>query len=427
MSCTKIVSVLILLAFMTFFLTEPFLRRQSTDFREYTIALGAFNSVLLWAGIFWCSTLVFLTFIWNDLPLVGLLLIAFAWYSIGQAESLQIDTLIIFTGVSLGKGIYFALKQNRGWDVEDKKNSSEYLIYYPKLVTFSLGLVILLAFAAWWHLDMPDNYYHGPRWMGLWDNPNTYGMLMAAGCTLTIGMLVANEKLKNKNVKTRWFFAIAIVMLGVGLVMSYSRGAWLATGISLFYLAWCYGKLKRRYVGLGIGLVALGAGLFWGGTADSAPWYVKRADLGRPSAQNRAIAWRAGLEIMRDHPLGVGWNKAVSLYAEKYYPPDGGPAALTTNDYLMIGTELGVPALVCFVAYVGLCFRGQRRMQNEECRIQTACRAAVLVFVVAFWFDGGLFKLPTAAMFWVLLELGAHRSEKTVDSGELMVDRPKIA
>jgi O-antigen ligase len=40
----------------------------------------------------------------------------------------------------------------------------------------------------------------------------------------------------------------------------------------------------------------------------------------------------------------------------------GGAAAITTNDYLMIGTELGVPALVCFVGYVGLCFRGKGRM-----------------------------------------------------------------
>jgi hypothetical protein len=26
--------------------------------------------------------------------------------------------------------------------------------------------------------------------------------------------------------------------------------------------------------------------------------------------------------------------------------------------------------------------------------------------LLAFWFDGGLFDLPTAAVFWVLLELG---------------------
>jgi hypothetical protein len=30
-----------------------------------------------------------------------------------------------------------------------------------------------------------------------------------------------------------------------------------------------------------------------------------------------------------------------------------------------------------------------------------------LVLLVAFWFDGGLFELATAAPFWILLELGA--------------------
>jgi len=52
-------------------------------------------------------------------------------------------------------------------------------------------------------------------------------------------------------------------------------------------------------------------------------------------------------------------------------------------------------------------------MNNAECRIQAACRAGALVFVVAFWFDGGLFDLPTAALFWVFLELGSLRSSKT--------------
>ena len=46
--------------------------------------------------------------------------------------------------------------------------------------------------------------------------------------------------------------------------------------------------------------------------------------------------------------------------------------------------------------------------------LRAACLAGALVFVVAFWFDGGLFKLPTAALFWVLLELGADKSIKKV-------------
>jgi hypothetical protein len=38
---------------------------------------------------------------------------------------------------------------------------------------------------------------------------------------------------------------------------------------------------------------------------------------------------------------------------------------------------------------------------------QATCRAGAIVLLVGFWFDGGLFNLPTASMFWILLELGA--------------------
>jgi len=43
---------------------------------------------------------------------------------------------------------------------------------------------------------------------------------------------------------------------------------------------------------------------------------------------------------------------------------------------------------------------------------QVACRAAALAMLVAFWFDGGLFTLATAAVFWILLELGAETQFK---------------
>jgi hypothetical protein len=295
--------------------------------------------------------------------------------------------------------------------------------------------------------------------MGLWDNPNTYGMLMGSGTTLAIALQVLSLKSNVQSPKSgRWrkmaiiFLFVAIFMMSVGLVMSYSRGAWLGTVIGLLYLAWCYGKLKWKYVAIVVGLLVVGAGLFWGRTPDSAPWYIKRADLGRPSAQHRASAWRAGLEIMRDHPLGVGWNNAVSLYDKNYNPPEGGAGAITTNDYMMLGTELGIPALLCFVAYVALCFRNRPfdwflpkrpssglpppspvltgeehpagsgegtigKSARADARptlaldsTKVACRSSALVLLIAFWFDGGLFDLPTAAIFWILLELGSSAS-----------------
>ncbi len=217
-------------------------------------------------------------------------------------------------------------------------------------------------------------------------------------------------------------------MMAVGLVMSYSRGAWLATAIGLLYLARCYGKLKWRHVILGAGVLVLGAWMFWGRTPDNAPWYVKRLDFGRPSAQHRVAAWKAGLQIMRDHPLGVGWNKAVEIYDKNYSPPEGGAAALTMNSYLMLGTELGVPGLLCFVAYVALCLEledGSPHLDptspsplSNPIRAEMAKRLVAreaLALLVAFWFDGGLFTLATASVFWILLELGAERGQKMED------------
>jgi len=123
--------------------------------------------------------------------------------------------------------------------------------------------------------------------------------------------------------------------------------------------------------------------------------------------------------MMLDHPLGVGWNKAVGVYEKNYSPPDGGAAALTMNSYLMLGTELGLPGLVCFVAYIVVCFRRNRPHLTLTLSPPAAgsgegiaCRAGALALLVAFWFDGGLFTLATASVFWILLELGSERQFK---------------
>ena len=448
----RITNITALLLLVAFCLLELVMFRQSRLFREYAVAFLSIQWLLLACFTLWCGTFLFLAFRWKDLPLIGLLIIAIAAYFLGTAEWLGRDVLVLLFGLTLGKGTQFLLKSGKRivetgnqLNAEDRALSIEFRNLNSELQIFLDGLVVMLALASWWHLDMTDNYYSGPRWMGLWDNPNIYGMLMGAGVMLAIGLLPQN--LKSEKHKTasgesgKWklFFAIikfasgnmqstillvAVALMGVGLMMSYSRGAWLGTTIGLLYLAWAYGKFKWRLVLTVIAVAATAVVFFWGSTLDSAPWYVKRADLGRPSAQNRTAAWRAGLKIMRDHPLGVGWNNAVKIYGEKYSPPEGGPGALTTNDYLMLGTELGIAALICFVAYCALALRGKCRIENETGRIQAACRAGAIVLLVAFWFDGGLFNLPTAAVFWVLLELGAARGGK-VDRRELMVDRPK--
>jgi hypothetical protein len=87
----------------------------------------------------------------------------------------------------------------------DRENISEALQLrtpHSALRTFLVGLVMLLAFASWWHLDVAHSFYPGTRWTGLWDNPNIYGMLMAAGVVLTAGLLLADRRWKMED--GRW-------------------------------------------------------------------------------------------------------------------------------------------------------------------------------------------------------------------------------
>ena len=334
----------------------------------------------------------------------------------------SIEALVLLTGALLGQvaGFFIQKYELRG---------------------FVLGSVGLLASSSLWHLDVARNFYPGTRWTGLWDNPNIYGMLMGAGLTLATGSLVAELKLKALRPKAgdcakangredsrywllRFFLFIATGMLGVGLFFSYSRGAWLGTTLGLLYLVQAHGKFTWRWFLPGFVLVGIVTGTFWHSTVSMDRWFVKRMDFSRASAQHRVAAWKAGFEIMRDHPLGIGWNNAVDMYAKHYSPPEGGAAALTMNSYLMVGTELGLPGLICFVGYVALCFkRGTRATlilpSPAECQegnspshcgylfpLHTSCRGAATVLLVAYWFDGGLFDLSTASVFWILLELG---------------------
>jgi hypothetical protein len=422
------IKLLLLLAFVTLCFLGYVLHRYSNFYRLYEAALLALQWMLLICPIVWGGTFLFLTFRRKDWLLITLQLVAIIFYFIDQSTTPATEAITLLIGATLGRGAQFILKSGN--------QKSE-------IFNFLVGLVVLLAVFSWWHLDMADNYYHGPRWMGLWNNPNLYGSLMGVGVVLTVGLLGAERKAERDSLRASShrllpvIFFIAAGMMAVGLLFSYSRGSWAGAAAGLLYLAWAYEKLKWRFVLAGILVVAVGAWFFWHATADTAPWYVKRLDLGRPSAQNRVAAWHGALQMMWDHPLGVGWNKAVEIYAQNYSPPEDGAAALNTNDYLMLGTQLGFPGLFCFVAYVGLCFRNRPHLTQlhlqplsnpvgeggvsppagsgagiksssftHHSSLQAACLAGTLTLLVAFWFDGGLFKLPTAVVFWILLELG---------------------
>jgi len=196
-------------------------------------------------------------------------------------------------------------------------------------------------------------------------------------------------------------------------------------------------RLKRA-LALGVVVVSLGVLGFWGfRQADRG--MVRRAysaaNVNDFSLRNRVAAWEGTLQMMADKPwFGFGWNQPERVYDQYYRAAkvDEG-MAIQLNDYLTLGTTLGLPALLCFAMYVGLSLSPKSKVQSLKSKVQgpedeghgaglpapptldfrhwtldhgAVCRAGAVVLLVGFWFDGGLFKLATGATFWILLELG---------------------
>jgi O-antigen ligase len=457
----------------------------------------------------------------NPLPwVVCVLVISAGIYIVDYVSSTQALTLLVCAVLGQGAAVWTTF--------ENKKSNAKSQNAFVLLVV--LLIVLMLAFASIWSVHAEHSFvYHGnARWTGPWNNPNVYGMLMGAGTVIALGLLVQGfrlsihcksrcdgakikEELEIPHVTSyaRWLLRlfvvlcfIAAILMGHGLLRSYSRGAWVGTVCGLTYLFWkrntyltstlsprstdgegelCsyLSSFRKNLVPLSIVVMSVLVLSFW--YLRQADWYLPHRAFSAGnqndfSWRNRVAAWEGALQITAEHPLfGAGWNQPAPLYEQYYLPAKlSEGAAIEMNDYLMLGATLGVPALFCFGMYVWLSltegvqnpkFKVQTH-SNAECGVRSAeledkfkvqglkfkvgdqgntegkedcggspqstdevacatrepnadwpkavCRAGAIVLLIGFWFDGGVFKLATASVFWILLELG--RGDLTTDA-----------
>jgi len=394
----------------------------------------------------------------QDLWLASGVLILAALYFVHHIPSGPALTLI--AGTVLGQGMAF-------WADFEFHNSKTTIQNWFGVSVMSI-LVIFLTWASVWHTSAGHTfeYRSQARWNGLWDNPNIFGLLMGAGVVLALGTAVASFLMLSGKIG-QWLCGLlcllAAILMGRGLLHSYSRGAWAGTVCGTAYLA-VYGfngfrlnqvRAGKPYISwfkkcrnplsvVSSSVVLLSAVLlsmlilaFW--HFRETDWHpaqrafssVNAADF---SWRNRIAAWEGALQITAEHPLlGTAWGQPEPLYEHYYLPPKlTERGAFELNDYLMLGATLGIPTLFCFGMYLWLSLKGKvesgkhppppRLRQTGKAEMQdgdwmrTVCHAGAMVLIIGFWFDGGLFKLPTAATFWILLELGNVRNRETTES-----------
>lgn len=379
--------------------------------------------------------------------LLGLVL---AWAGVLYARSYitsyqRTDFLTLLTGATVGQAV--AWVRLRRAAIGAFSSFSEEILWL---------LISIAALAAVFHPDMGVAYQyrgHG-RWTGPYSNPNSFGLVMGMGVVLAVGCAMqrrmegegGGKGKAEHGASTRWrrgvvaFMIVGAGLMGMGLVKSYSRGAWAGALCGLGYLVYLGGRQWRarwqyqsgvvgppRWLELMAGGVVLSCGLLvltFLNLRYVEQHLIRRAlsvgNINDFSWRNRATTSLGALQVIANNPLsGIGWDRYKTTYDGWYRPRTlTETAAIELDDYLILGMTLGLPALACLFGYVSSRFLSGHRAWLDKTGSHSSadwqmavCRAGFLVLLVGFVPETGLFHLALGAPFWILLELGAAEPE----------------
>lgn len=182
------------------------------------------------------------------------------------------------------------------------------------------------------------------RVSGTFSSPNIAATFLSVALATTLAGYLSDGRLV-----PRWLALSAFLIGLVALVMTQSRGGWIAAALSLSLLLVL--ALRRR-ISARAGMFLLSIILVLG-IASSTVILERFVIEDRGSAVSRIYHSRLALNIIGDYMLtGVGANnQSYFLVDDRYRPPEliGATPAAIHNTYLAIWAELGIFGLLAFL------------------------------------------------------------------------------
>jgi O-antigen ligase len=232
----------------------------------------------------------------------------------------------------------------------------------------------------------PPAFAVGPfiRAHGMFGQPNPF-----AGYLGTIFPLALAMTLIPHPGRFRLIAAICMALIGMGIFLSLSRGAWLGLTIALGVMAMAWSTQARKLVIPLAACIVLVVALAMAGllppniaaritsaTDNFGIFDVRTVQL---SSENFAIVermahWQVGWWMFADYPfLGVGPGNYPAVYEQYYIPPWREPLGHAHNYFLNMAAEAGMPGLLALVLVLALAFKELRqRIQLIDHFLSTA-------------------------------------------------------
>ncbi len=216
----------------------------------------------------------------------------------------------------------------------------------------------------------------------------------------------------------RMFAWTLAAIFALGLILTISRGAWLALALAL--AAWpllagrrSLGQRLAVSVGVLAALIAAGLALY-----QSVPGVRLRIDqlVADGGERTRPIMWRIGWSIFREHPATGGGAGSYNVLLEKFRPENfQDDAQWAHNDYLNTLSDYGAVGFGLLfgviAVLVGRCY-WWRRDEKESAGApfpSAALGIALLAFALQLFVDFH-FKIPALGMACALVGALAVRS-----------------
>jgi O-antigen ligase len=284
-------------------------------------------------------------------------------------------------------------------------------------VVISVGALTALYGIAQYGLLHYDNLEH--RAHGTLTHYMTYsGVLMLVTCAAASHLLFGGSarRVDAAGVATgeatppttewtsaRQWTALVTPTLLIAQALTLTRSAWLGMSVGLIVLLSLTNRKLLVLLPLGFGLFLLVAPQ----TVSSRFYSI--FDPSNPTNRDRVAMLHYGTEMVRDHPwTGVGPDMVKEVY-EKYRDEE---AVQKVNFHLhnvpmQIAAERGLPALIIWIAFIGVVVRDllQRFRTSRYPSIAAAGLAAVAAMLVAGLFEYNFGDSEFLMLFLVLITL----------------------
>ncbi len=280
--------------------------------------------------------------------------------------------------------------------------------------------MVIVGIGSIWERHELENRSHLVRLAGIAGQANTMGAFYANYIFVILSYLV----LKGWGLLRKSFFALGFWGCLLGLFTTESRGD--ALGMAGGILMFSFIRSRLAFVGIVAGLIFLALNIQFlpaGLRSRVERTVVHQNSYGLststkldPSARTRLALWKGAVRMIEAHPIfGVGYMM-FPQFIYQYVDHNEETADLDLrgrdghNAYLMIGAEMGIPALLVFLTLIFFMFRitirSYRASHDIYWKTISACStASVTSLVITNMFGSRVISLILSGYLWALLAI----------------------